>query len=415
MFAKPVSKPIAPAKAAPGAPRLDLAKSLIANPFVSAGGAAGLLLLSGAVLVASTANPRAGAPTVRIALGGPDAKGAHVPGLRPGQTADPLMGGMLLDNLAPGQVVAIPPPGQPAPITGQAVFTLPQGATVREGSTPVQVASAGAVGATAADFPAARPLGPPLPRAPIAGLTAPGPNGPLPVIGGGASPFSAYKRPFADNGKPKVALVVGGLGLNAAATRQAIERLPPEITLSFVPYADNQQSWVDQARAAGHEVALEIPMEPVDYPNNDPGPQTLMAAGQAADTTKKLEWLLGRAQGFFGVTNYLGGRFVTSDAAMSPFTGALKTRGLAFLDDGSAAKKGGAFARASADAVIDEQLSAEQIDRALLGLEAKALARGSAFGTGFAYPVTVEQVGRWTAGLAKRGYQLAPASAITHR
>jgi len=69
-----------------------------------------------------------------------------------------------------------------------------------------------------------------------------------------------------------VALIIGGLGLNAATTRQAIESLPPEVTLSFVPYADGLQGWIDMARAAGHEVMLEAPMEPADYPSNDPGP-----------------------------------------------------------------------------------------------------------------------------------------------
>jgi uncharacterized protein len=65
--------------------------------------------------------------------------------------------------------------------------------------------------------------------------------------------------------------------------------------------------------------------------------------------------------------------------------------------------------------VVDEQLSADSIDHALLGLEASALQHGSALGSGFAYPVTVEQVTRWAQGLAGRGYQLAPASAVLKR
>src|SRR4029077_15730556 len=130
----------------------------------------------------------------------------------------------------------------------------------------------------------------------------------------------AYARPVTLTGKPRVALIIGGLGLNAKATREAIASLPPEVTLSFVPYADGLQGWIDMARAAGHEVLLEAPMEPKDYPDNDPGPYTLMADGQQADTTRRLEWLLSRATGYFGVTNYLGSRFVQSPAAMSIFS-----------------------------------------------------------------------------------------------
>ena len=97
----------------------------------------------------------------------------------------------------------------------------------------------------------------------------------------GRVPAQAYARPFRPNGKPRVSLIVGGLGLNAVTTRAAIERLPPEVTLSFVPYAENLQGWIDQARAQGHEVMLEMPMEPTGYPDNDPGPYTLLADGGA--------------------------------------------------------------------------------------------------------------------------------------
>ncbi|WP_419755855.1 divergent polysaccharide deacetylase family protein [Brevundimonas sp.] len=118
-------------------------------------------------------------------------------------------------------------------------------------------------------------------------------------------------------------------------TRAAIERLPPEVTLSFVPYADNLQSWIDQARAQGHEVMLEMPMEPTGYPDNDPGPYTLLADGGADDVAAKMDWLLSRATGYFGVTNYLGDRFASSDTGMNAFLTVLRQKGVAFLDDGS--------------------------------------------------------------------------------
>jgi hypothetical protein len=210
-----------------------------------------------------------------------------------------------------------------------------------------------------------------------------------------------------------VALVIGGLGLNSQTTRAAIETLPPEITLSFAPYAEGLQGWIDLARAHGHEVLLETPMEPNDYPANDPGPYTLIAANPPEDTVRKLEWLMSRASGYFGLTNYLGSRFLASDSAMTTFQTALKARGLAFVDDGQAARRGGAIPRASADRIIDDELSASAIDGQLRTLEINAAARGQVLGSGFAYPVTIAQVRTWSAGLAGRGLQLAPASAVT--
>jgi len=208
---------------------------------------------------------------------------------------------------------------------------------------------------------------------------------------------------------------VGGLGLNAVTTRAAIERLPADITLSFVPYAEGLQGWIDLARAQGHEVMIEIPMEPTGYPNNDPGPYTLLANATPDDVEAQMAWLLGRATGYFGVTNYLGDRFVTADAGMAAFLGILRQRGVAFLDDGSARQRPGAWSRASADRIVDETQTPSAIIGQLNALEAAAKQRGAALGTGFAYPVTVEAAARWAAGLDARGLQLAPASAMTQR
>jgi hypothetical protein len=160
---------------------------------------------------------------------------------------------------------------------------------------------------------------------------------------------------------------------------------------------------------------IEIPMEPTGYPDNDPGPQTLLSNGSAEDIQAKMDWLLGRATGYFGVTNYLGDRFVASDTGTSAFLAVLRQRGLAFMDDGTARRRPGAWARASADRVIDQQQTPAAIVAQLNALEALAKSRGSALGTGFSYPVTVEAAARWTAGLEARGLQLAPASAMTQR
>ncbi|MFT4091244.1 MAG: divergent polysaccharide deacetylase family protein, partial [Asticcacaulis sp.] len=265
--------------------------------------------------------------------------------------------------------------------------------------------------------PARNKLAPrPLAPAPIAGLHQSGPDGPLPVIGSdGRTPAQAYARPFRSNGKPKVALIVGGLGLNPATTRAAIEQLPAEVTLSFVPYADGLQTWIDMARAQGHEVLIEVPMEPVDYPATDPGPQTLMIKQSPDETLSRLSWVLGRATGYYGVINYQGSAFLRDRPAASNFTNSLKLRGLAFIDDGQGRGVAGAWGRASADRVVDAQLNAPSIQNQLDGLEATARARGHALGTGFAYPVTLAVAIKWTQGLEEKGLQLAPASAIARQ
>lgn len=392
MFAKRQSALAAAAGSPPPKASLSFAPVVAAlkKPPVAVAAAGGLLLAAGALFVAVLGDPRAGTPSARGEITREAASAAPPSGFE----------AFSIEGMDPYQALIATDPMSAGVEGGEALITLPDGAVV-SGGVPVG---------------APRRPADPLAPAPIAGLSQPGPDGPLPVIAtDGRVPAQAYARPFRSNGKPRVALIVGGLGLNAVTTRAAIERLPAEVTLSFVPYADNLQSWIDQARAQGHEVLIEMPMEPTGYPDNDPGPYTLLASGGVDDVTAKMNWLLGRATGYFGVTNYLGDRFMASDAGMNAFLGVLRQRGVAFLDDGSAGRRPGAWARASADRVIDQSQSPAAIMAQLNAIEALAKARGSAMGAGFSYPVTVEAAARWAEGLDARGLQLAPASAMTQR
>jgi uncharacterized protein len=385
MFSKKTLAASTPARAQ--ADRRGQALAALANPYVGASAAAMLFLAAGGGLVAITGDPQAGAPVVRVALTRIGATKDAPAGWREALAPEPSGEAML----TPDTFELSARPGETAG-PNEVVFTLPGGGLVD-----------GAGGARQG-----------LPAAPIAGLSAPGPGGGLlPVIGpDGRTVAQAYARPFVSNGAPRVALIVGGLGLNPQTTRAAIETLPPEVTLSFAPYAEDLQGWIDMARSAGHEVLLEAPMEPADYPANDPGPYTLLAGGKPEETNRKLEWLLSRATGYFGVTNYLGSRFLNSEPAMAAFGSALSRRGVAFIDDGQGRRRGGGLMRASADAIIDDQLSADAINKSLASLEQGAFRSGQALGSGFAYPVTLTAVARWAQSLPGRGLQLAPASAV---
>ena len=244
---KPAYAAAAPAPAPGGeSPLRARLMTALANPYVSASGAACLFLATLAALVLVTSDPHAGTPVIRLEL------------TKIGATKNPPEGWREA-LVAEGPHEAALTPG---PLTlSRAPFPPP---------------SAGTDTGPALENPALPPIqqGPGLSQAPIAGLTAPGPGGaPLPIIAAdGRTAADAYARPFTPNGRPKVSVVIGGLGLNAQTTRAAIETLPGEITLSFAPYAEGLQGWIDLARAHGHEVLLETPMEPADYPANDPGP-----------------------------------------------------------------------------------------------------------------------------------------------
>lgn len=247
-------------------------------------------------------------------------------------------------------------------------------------------------------------------------------DGPLPKIArDGRKPWQVYARPVpagTQTGR-RIALVVSGMGISESATAHAIATLPPEVTLSFAPYGARLQEWIDKARAAGHEVLLELPMEPFGYPQNDPGPHTLLTGGNTAENISRLEWLMSRFTGYAGVMNYQGARFTASSSAMKPVLAALGARGLLYVDNGASARSlAPALAREAglpavqATRIVDPVQNPEVIATALDILAEVSGESGSAIGVASGFPVTVDALAQWAMKLKDEGYVLVPVTAL---
>ncbi|MCP5432328.1 MAG: divergent polysaccharide deacetylase family protein [Alphaproteobacteria bacterium] len=353
------------------------------------GGGAGLALLA-ALVLALLGDPHGGRARAVLAIGE-----------RPVPPADALMS-MVEDTGEPRLLAA---PGHAA--------HLPADAPQTEEAAPQETARIAPDGTVT------------LAAAPDLALVAEGQFGLVPIIASdGRRAAEVYARPVPPpTGRPRIAIVLAGMGLSPSATRKAIASLPGEITFAFAPHGEGLQSWVNRARAAGHEAMLEVPLEPFDYPQNDPGPNTLLAGAPTSDNLRRLDWTLSRFTGYTGLLAQGGPRFTAAEDAMRVVLAAVSARGLLYVEDGAsprsqalrAARASGADA-ALADRIIDDRLSREAIDLKLLELERVAASRGVAIGLGFAYPATIDQVGAWVPTLRAKGYDLVPVSDATlHR
>ena len=246
----------------------------------------------------------------------------------------------------------------------------------------------------------------------------------LPMIGpDGRQPWSTYGRPFnLDDTRPRVAVLVVGLGLGKDLTDHAINSLPGTISLSFSPYARNLESLMAKARRAGHETLIDLPMEPLDFPRDDPGPSTLLTSLSLVDNLNRLEWVLGRAPGYVGVVTWMGSQFSTVEDALMPVLQGLKERGLMFVDSRATSRSIATelassiqLPRAFNNAFIDSTPSIDGVDRALAGLEAIARQQRYAVGIARPLPVTLDRLMRWAGTLEAKGLALAPVSAIADR
>jgi uncharacterized protein len=160
-------------------------------------------------------------------------------------------------------------------------------------------------------------------------------------------------------------------------------------------------------------------MEPVDYPREDPGPQTLLTALTPRQNLDRLEWTLGRGAGYVGLTNLMGSRFIATPTELQPILEVIKGRGLLFLETRAANQSAVAalaqelaLPRAVSDRDLDGNLSPAGVDQALAELEPIARRNNIAVATGSSYPLTIERVVAWAGSLEEKGLVLAPLSAV---
>ena len=248
--------------------------------------------------------------------------------------------------------------------------------------------------------------------------------GMLPIIGkDGRKPWRVYSRPFNILEKrPRIAIVITGMGVSRNATEAVVGILPGEVTLAFAPYARELKELIDSARGAGHEVLINLPMEPRDFPRSDPGPFGLLTGLDADQNRRRLDWVLSRMTGYVGVTNYLGDRFTSSSTAMQPILRQIERRGLMFLDTmESSVSVGPGTARelklplAINDRTIDVVVSRSAIGKALEEIEAVAKAKGVAVAVARPFPVTIRRLEHWMRNLDEKGLVLAPISAVASK
>lgn len=280
--------------------------------------------------------------------------------------------------------------------------------TARDGSGPVLI-NANQIGQD-----------PRMAATPNESLLEDSPFGKLPITApSGLRSMDQYARPWSGARGTRVAIVVSGLGLSQTGTQRAIEKLPEEITLAFAASGNSLQRWMQEARRGGHEILIQVPFEPFDYPSNNPGPETLLTSQSAAKNIDNLHKAMGKITNYTGVMNYLGGRFLSNTDALQPVMRDIGKRGLLFLDDGSSAQsKSGTVAKALetphafADMQLDGELQQDAILKKLDELERIARRNGTAIGVASAFDESIDAISKWSQEAAMRGIEIVAVSAL---
>ncbi|MAL78935.1 MAG: hypothetical protein CMN55_07445 [Sneathiella sp.] len=264
-------------------------------------------------------------------------------------------------------------------------------------------------------------------------ITEPDEDAPLQAVDDGASEKPAATETIssppvtepmqaAGPDTPRIAIIISELGMSNARARQAIERLPAAITFSFNPYGHNLQQIADEARAAGHEILLQVPMEPMGYPRLDPGIHGLRTDLSTDENLARLDWILDRFTGYIGITNQMGSRFTTDADAITPILAAIGKKNLLYLDSRTAGNSIAAHIAqelavpvAINNRFLDHREERATIDAHFAALESLAQRTGVAIGIAYPYEETFDYLTDWIKGLEGKGLLLSPISALVNK
>lgn len=315
-------------------------------------------------------------------------------------------------------------------VTGQLGTLLAQGGQMIDvGHTPAENAAA-----PSEDGPALQPMasmeGEAAPAAPVKALvlTAMGPAELLEQRPPPKSlrlqpgefdqpPVLRFSRPALFLGtRPRIGVLLTGLGLNRGVTAAAIADLPPEITLSFSPYAPDLAAWIDAAHAYGHEVLLDLPLEPRNYPQDDPGPLGLLTALNKDENLRRLGALLQDADGIAGLATQFGDRFLADETSLRPVLSELGQRGLGLVAtaniDDAAKDLADAPLKVRIDETIPQDASRQALTAEVEALLASAKTKGAVLTAVPAYPLSIAALTSLAAAAKDRGMALVPATAF---
>lgn len=217
---------------------------------------------------------------------------------------------------------------------------------------------------------------------------------------------------------PMIAIVIDDSGHNIARTKRLSAFQEGVLTLAFLPYVEALAAQTAIARAAGHEILLHLPMEPLD-PEMDTGPNVLQIDLPPDALDERLRWNLGRLAGYVGINNHMGSRFTADHPAMTHLMRTLHDRGLLFLDSRTTAATVGRETAAAADVpflhrdiFLDNESSEDHVTAQLAQTEEVARRQGYAIAIGHPHPWTIAALEAWAAGARKRGFVLVPLTAI---
>lgn len=218
----------------------------------------------------------------------------------------------------------------------------------------------------------------------------------------------------------QIAIVLTHVGLDARLMPGILSELPATITLAFAPSSDNLTACLQQAHTRGHTCLLMIPMEPLSYPQIDPGMNTLLTNLDANENLKRFTNFIKNAPGCVGVMNDYGSKFMMSAVDYTPIMASIKQQNLILFENTAvsplscgqtiAVQQGVTMGTSSY--YIQRGLSQDKILQQLEALTLGIKRQGNGIIIAEAYPVMIEALHIWSQNLKAKKVEIVPLSTL---
>jgi len=198
---------------------------------------------------------------------------------------------------------------------------------------------------------------------------------------------------------------------------QAAAALPKEIGFAILPFLPKSTETAEALHGAGHEIWLHLPMEPNNYPADNPGPGAIMMSMSTTELRAAVHAAIDNVPYAVGVNNHMGSKVTSNLKTMTWIMQELKARDLAFIDSRTTSRTVAEVAAVSLGVpanrrhvFLDNERRPAAIRRQLAEAVRRCRLEGEIIAIGHLDPVTIEVLAEELPGLAKRGADLVRPS-----
>jgi polysaccharide deacetylase 2 family uncharacterized protein YibQ len=215
----------------------------------------------------------------------------------------------------------------------------------------------------------------------------------------------------------RIALIIDDVGYPSANIDKWLG-FTGTLTFSVLPFLSETEEYAELLNRNGFEIMLHIPMEPISYPEDDPGPNALFTVDSKQEVLKKLELMVAQNPYAKGANNHMGSE-ATQDAELMRWTLELLKKDNLFFIDSVTTPQSYAYkiAReldvpaAKRDVFLDNDSSFGSINAQFEHLKEIAKAHGTAIGIGhFTNENTLKVLNYQLPRLEEQNFRLIHAS-----